>query len=88
MCLPPSPEYADQQRRKENDEEDEKENLRDLGGARGDPGETEDSRDDRDDEKYDCVSKHGVLLVKAGAPAGRRRRAGSLRRFVSVGMSG
>jgi len=67
--LASSPEHTYQQRREEYDEEDEEQNFRDLCGAGGNAGETEDGRDDRDDEEYDCVSKHGVLLMKAGAPA-------------------
>jgi hypothetical protein len=75
MCLPTSPEHADQQRRQENDEEDEEQDLCDLGRTGRNAGETEDRGDERDDEKYDCVSKHGVLLLKAGAPAWASGRA-------------
>jgi hypothetical protein len=69
ISLGTSPEYADQERRQEDDEENEEQNLRDLGGAGRNAGETEDSRNERDDEENDCVSKHRVLLMNAGAPA-------------------
>jgi hypothetical protein len=69
MFLRPSPEYADQQRRQENDEENEEQDFRDFRGAGRNAGKSKDGRDERDDEENNSVSKHGVLLMKAGAPA-------------------
>jgi hypothetical protein len=56
-----SPEYAEQQRGKEDHDKDEEQDLRNFGCATRDPAKTKKCRDDRDDEKDDSVSKHEAL---------------------------
>jgi hypothetical protein len=53
-----SPEYAEQQSRKEDHDEDEEQDLGDFRRARRDPAEAEKGRDERNDEENDSVTEH------------------------------